>query len=167
MLRMEADMDVLTGIATRRRGIEGLDRYFRLAQRQRVAMSVAIVDLDHFKMLNDRHGHVIGDIVLRRVAGLLASRFRGEDVVARWGGEEFLIGMYTMSKEGAARRLEQTLETLRREGFEAGDERVHVTFSAGVAEFPADGDDWPALYRVADAALMNAQRNGRARIVRA
>jgi diguanylate cyclase (GGDEF)-like protein len=167
MLRLAADVDSLTGIATRRRGIEVLERFFRLAQRQRQPVSLAAIDLDHFKQVNDRFGHLIGDMVLRRVASLLAGFFRGEDVVARWGGEEFVIGMYAMPADAAVRRLESALAKLASEVFEAGESTLTVSFSAGVAEFPADGDEWTTLYRVADNALSSAKAAGRNRVVRA
>jgi diguanylate cyclase (GGDEF)-like protein len=167
MLRLAADVDSLTGIATRRRGIEVLERFFRLAQRQRQPVSLAVIDLDHFKQVNDRFGHLIGDMVLRRVASLLAGFFRGEDVVARWGGEEFVIGMYAMPADAAVRRLESALAKLATEVFEAGESTLTVSFSAGVAEFPADGDEWTTLYRVADNALSSAKAAGRNRVVRA
>lgn len=165
MLRLAADVDSLTGIATRRRGIEVLERFLRLAQRQRQPVSLAVIDLDHFKQLNDRFGHPIGDKVLRRVASLLAGFFRGEDIVARWGGQEFVIGMYAMPAEAAVRRLESALGRLASEMFEAGESTLTVSFSAGVAECPADGDEWTTLYRVANAALSSAKAAGRSRVV--
>jgi diguanylate cyclase (GGDEF)-like protein len=167
MLRLAADVDSLTGVATRRRGIEVLERYFRLAQRQRQPISIAVIDLDHFKQVNDRFGHLIGDTVLRRVAGLLAGFFRGEDIVARWGGEEFVIGMYAMPADAAVRRLQTALAKLHTEVFEAGDSSLKVTFSAGVGEFPVDGDEWMTLYRVADNALSVAKNSGRNQVLRA
>ncbi|HEY4307412.1 MAG TPA: response regulator [Gemmatimonadaceae bacterium] len=167
MLRLAADVDSLTGVATRRRGIEVLERYFRLAQRQRQPISIAAIDLDHFKQVNDRYGHLIGDMVLRRVAGLLAGFFRGEDIVARWGGEEFVIGMYAMPADAAVRRLQTALAKLHTEEFEAGNSKLKVTFSAGVGEFPVDGDEWTTLYRVADTALSEAKSTGRNRVLRA
>ena len=145
MLRLAADVDSLTGVATRRRGIEVLERYIRLAQRQSVPISVAVIDLDHFKDVNDRYGHLTGDMVLRRVAAVLSGCFRGEDVVARWGGEEFLVGMYSMPAEAAVRRLTLALEKLRAEKFDNVDADLRITFSGGVAEFPADGSDWTTL----------------------
>jgi diguanylate cyclase (GGDEF)-like protein len=167
MLRLAADVDSLTGVATRRRGIEVLERFFRLAQRQRQPISIAVIDLDHFKQVNDRFGHLIGDMVLRRVAGLLAGFFRGEDIVARWGGEEFVIGMYAMPADAAVRRLQTALAKLQTEVFEAGDSTLTVTFSAGVGEFPVDGDEWTTLYRVADSALSAAKAGGRNQVLRA
>ena len=165
MLRRAADVDSLTGVATRRRGIEVLERLFRLAHRQRQPISIAAIDLDHFKDVNDRFGHLVGDGVLRQVAAILAGCFRGEDIVARWGGEEFVVGMYSMPSDAAVRRLELALNKLRAERFESGDETFTVTFSAGVAEFPTDGTDWTTLYRMADDSLTRAKMSGRNRVV--
>jgi diguanylate cyclase (GGDEF)-like protein len=128
---------------------------------------VAAFVLDHFKQVNVRYGHLVGVMVLRRVAAILSGCFRGEDIVARWGGEEFLVAMYSMPLASAARRLEQALEKLRNEKFEAAGTPLRVTFSAGVAEFPRDGSDWTAMYRVADDALVSAKNAGRDRVVAA
>ncbi len=166
ILRRAADVDSLTGVATRRRGIEVLERLFRLAHRQRQPISFAAIDLDNFKDVNDRFGHLVGDGVLRRVAAILANCFRGEDVVARWGGEEFVVAMYSMPSEAAVQRLNQALAKLRAERFESGDAAFSVTFSAGVAEFPTDGSDWTSLYRLADERLTEAKTAGRNRVVR-
>jgi diguanylate cyclase (GGDEF)-like protein len=165
MLRRAADVDSLTGVATRRRGIEVLERLFRLAHRQRQPISIAAIDLDHFKDVNDRFGHLVGDGVLRRVAAILAGCFRGEDIVARWGGEEFVIGMYAMPCDAAVQRLQLALEKLRAEQFETSDAAFRMTFSAGVAEFPSDGSDWTTLYRIADDSLTQAKVSGRNRVV--
>ena len=166
ILRRAADVDSLTGVATRRRGIEVLERLFRLAHRQRQPISFAAIDLDNFKDVNDRFGHLVGDGVLRRVAAILANCFRGEDVVARWGGEEFVVAMYSMPSDAAVHRLNQALAKLRAERFESGDATFSVTFSAGVAEFPTDGSDWTSLYRLADERLTEAKTAGRNRVVR-
>ena len=165
LLRRAADIDSLTGVATRRRGIEVLERLFRLAHRQRQHISIAAIDLDNFKDVNDRFGHLVGDSVLRRAAVILANCFRGEDVVARWGGEEFLVGMYSMPADAAANRLEFALDKLRAERFQSDDSIFCVTFSAGVAEFPNDGADWTTLYRVADECLTRAKTAGRNRVL--
>ncbi len=165
MLRLAGDVDSLTGVATRRRGIEVLERIFRLAQRQRQPISLAAIDLDRFKDVNDAYGHLVGDMVLRRVATILSSCFRGEDIVARWGGEEFVVAIYSMPCGAAARRLNIALEKLRAEVFETAGTTLKVTFSAGVAEFPTDGEDWTSVYRVADDALSRAKAAGRNRVV--
>jgi diguanylate cyclase (GGDEF)-like protein len=165
MLRLAGDVDSLTGVATRRRGIEVLERIFRLAQRQRQPISLAAIDLDRFKHVNDTYGHLVGDTVLRRVATILSTCFRGEDIVARWGGEEFVVAIYSMPCAAASNRLNQALEKLRAEVFEIGGNTLRVTFSAGVAEFPTDGSDWTSVYRVADDALARAKAEGRNRVV--
>jgi diguanylate cyclase (GGDEF)-like protein len=164
MLRLAANVDSLTGVATRRRGSQTLERFFKLASRQRQPISVAVVDLDQFKHVNDLYGHSVGDTVLRRAATILAGCFRGEDIVARWGGEEFVVGMYSISCAAAARRLEQALDKLRAEMFETSRGEFSVTFSAGIAEFPRDGEDWTAVFHAADEALARAKAQGRGRV---
>jgi diguanylate cyclase (GGDEF)-like protein len=79
-----------------------------------------VIDLDLFKQVNDRFGHGVGDDVLRRVARLLERSFRAEDVVARWGGEEFVIAMYGMDRDDGVQRIAELLEILRGEPFEGG-----------------------------------------------
>ena len=105
--------------------------------------------------------------MLRRTASILAGCFRGEDVVARWGGEEFVVGMYSMPCSAATRRLEEALARLRDERFDVEGRHLSVTFSAGVAEFPRDGADWAALYHAADEALARAKDEGRNRVLAA
>jgi diguanylate cyclase (GGDEF)-like protein len=165
MLRLAANVDSLTGVATRRRGAQTLERFFKLASRQGQPISLAVVDLDQFKQVNDQYGHLVGDSVLRRAATILADRFRGEDIVARWGGEEFVVGMYSITCAAATRRLEQALEKLRAERFETSRGEFSVSFSAGIAEFPRDGEDWMTVFRVADEALARAKGEGRGRVV--
>jgi diguanylate cyclase (GGDEF)-like protein len=164
--RALADSDPLTGVANRRRSEELMGQLVHLAVRQKRPFSLGLLDLDHFKRVNDRHGHGMGDEVLRRVARLLERSFRAEDVVARWGGEEFVVGMFGADKEDGARRIEVVLEQLRDEVFELpGAEPLRVTFSAGVAQYPVDGGDLQALYRSADATLYQAKEAGRDRVL--
>src|SRR5579883_1551774 len=91
--RKSAETDLLTGIANRKKFCEIAQKLLRLAERQQRPFTFAILDLDHFKQVNDRYGHDVGDDVLRRMGELLSQGFRTEDVVGRWGGEEFCIGM--------------------------------------------------------------------------
>jgi diguanylate cyclase (GGDEF)-like protein len=167
LLRGLAETDSLTGLANRRKAATVLEHFLSLCHRHGHALAFAILDLDHFKRVNDQHGHAAGDEVLRRVAHLLQQSFRGEDVVARWGGEEFAVAMYASSCADGARRLNAMLDNLRREVFVAAGESFGVTFSAGVAEYPANAADLEALYRVADEALYQAKAAGRARVVAA
>jgi diguanylate cyclase (GGDEF)-like protein len=164
--RSLAETDPLTGVANRRGSEEVLQRLIRLAAAQRTPFALAVVDLDRFKEVNDRHGHAAGDEVLVRVARLLQKRVSAEDVVARWGGEEFVLGIFGLDRQGGVQRLTEALELLRGEAFAGrGGERFRVTFSGGVAEAPGDGTDLASLYRAADAALYSAKEQGRDRIL--
>lgn len=166
LLQKLADTDVLTGLANRQRAMDLLNRFLRLADRQKEHLSLAIVDLDYFKEVNDRYGHECGDNVLRRIGNLLQRSFRSEDVVARWGGEEFLIGMYGMKCDHALGKLTRVLETLRQERFNGHNgTQFQITFSAGVAEYPTDGTDLQTLYRASDQALYLAKSFGRNRVL--
>jgi diguanylate cyclase (GGDEF)-like protein/PAS domain S-box-containing protein len=165
LLRGLAETDSLTGLANRRKAGTVLEHFLGLCHRHGHTLAFAILDLDHFKRVNDQLGHAAGDEVLRRVAHLLQQSFRGEDVVARWGGEEFAVAMYASTQVDGARRLAVVLDTLRRERFQAAGEAFEVTFSAGVAEYPSNAANAEALYRVADEALYKAKEAGRARIV--
>jgi diguanylate cyclase (GGDEF)-like protein len=166
MQRALAETDALTGVLNRRGSEEVLERFLRLAAGQGDPLAVAVVDLDCFKGINDRCGHAVGDEVLARVARVLQKRFRSQDVVARWGGEEFVVGMYGMDRSDGVQRLAEALEVLREEEFTAPDgETFNVTFSAGVSEFPADGRELLSLYRAADGAMYAAKDAGRDRVL--
>jgi diguanylate cyclase (GGDEF)-like protein len=164
-LRALAEVDQLTQLANRHKSTEMLTHLLGLARRQHVPFSLVVVDVDHFKQVNDRFGHATGDEVLRHLSRTLRGSFRDEDVVARWGGEEFVVGMYGIATGDGVTRLYRVLETVRRESFTAPDgSEFEVTFSAGVAEFPRNGSDLQSLYRSADAALYGAKDAGRARV---
>lgn len=162
LLRAKAEIDALTGVANRRKSTQELSRFLQLASKAKQPISFAILDLDSFKAVNDKYGHDTGDAVLRRFGRLLTVSFRSEDVVARWGGDEFAILMYGMTKEEGAKRLLSLQETLRQQQFGDADSLTAesgfaVTFSAGVAQYPEDGADSKSLYRAADVALYRAK----------
>lgn len=165
LYRRLAETDPLTDTANRRKAMIVLDRLQALSHRFDQAFSVAVLDLDRFKTVNDAHGHMAGDEVLRSVGRRLMDTFRGEDLVARWGGGEFLVGMYGMRDVDAVSRLADVLEAQREVVYtdDAG-ERFTVTFSAGVAEHGVDGDDVSDLFRAADRAVRAAKRAGRDRV---
>lgn len=166
LLRSLAENDGLTQVATRRKSVEALGQYLRLAELYEQPLSFGVLNLDHFRGVNARYGRAAGDRVLRRLGVFLLQAFRSEDVVARWGGEEFVVGMYGMTRDDGARRLEEVLETLRLEEFVAPDSaRFRVTFSAGVAQYPEDGTEIEELYRVAEQALDQAKSSGRDRVL--
>ncbi len=164
-LRALAEVDQLTQLANRHKSTEMVTHLLALARRQKMSFCLVVVDVDHFKQVNDRFGHATGDEVLRRLGATLRKSFRDEDVVARWGGEEFLIGMYAVSSVDCVARLQRVLELVKDEPFVADDGTAfQVTFSAGVAEFPRDGLDLLSLYRTSDEALYAAKAAGRARV---
>jgi diguanylate cyclase (GGDEF)-like protein len=161
--RLLAETDALTGVPNRASSTHGFERMLRMAKRLGQPVSVAILDLDRFKAINDHYGHAAGDAVLRRLGELLLRTFRGEDIVGRWGGEEFIVGMYAAPREDGIERLRATLAAFADERFDGAlGERFGVTFSSGVAVYPNDGADLPALQRTADAALYRAKAAGRA-----
>ena len=161
VLRSIAETDILTGIANRRKSTQDIERLIRMAKRQQQPFCFAMLDLDYFKQVNDTYGHQVGDKVLQRFGRLLLHSFRAEDVVARWGGEEFAIGLYGITKPNAVRRLRQLLEILHQQEFADAQRRsFRVTFSAGVVEYPDDGADLQSLYQNADLALTRAKASG-------
>lgn len=163
--RRLADTDLLTGLATRRRGLRDLNRMVQLARRQGLPLAVGILDLDHFKSINDRFGHGSGDLALRLTAQHLTGSFRGEDTVVRWGGEEFVVGLLASNGPNAIRRLEQVLESLRVQDLpDPQGGSFNLTFSGGVAQYPDDANDLETLLRLADQALYRAKEEGRARV---
>ena len=165
LYRTFVETDPLTGVANRRKSTTMMNQLIRLAGRIQQPFSFAMIDLDNFKHVNDTHGHAMGDQVLRKLGTVMLRTFRGEDVVARWGGEEFAVGMFGMRQQDAVQRMTGMLEAFRQEVFTtpAGAE-FHVTFSAGVAQYPEDGVDLQSLYRAADKALYQAKTAGRNRI---
>ena len=163
--RLLAETDPLTGLANRRRLERDLNRLQLLADRYHSDLSLAVVDVDHFKRVNDRYGHASGDEVLRRLAGHLQAAFRGEDAVARVGGEEFVVAMLGMRREDAVERLGGVLQSFRDTPQEMGGELVTVAASAGVAQHDRDGVGFEALYRAADGALRVAKASGRGRVL--
>ncbi|PZV16012.1 MAG: transcriptional regulator [Pseudanabaena sp.] len=166
MSRQVADFDGLTGVYTHRRGIQGLTQLLRLATRNQQTLCLAILDLDLFKQVNDRYGHSIGDMVLKQFGNLLRQNFRSEDVTMRWGGEEFVVGLYGADRQQSVERLNILLETWRELKFVAtGGESFSSTFSGGVVKYPDDGTSVEMLYRNMDAVLYRAKATGRNRIV--
>ncbi|WP_254173532.1 response regulator [Planktothrix pseudagardhii] len=163
ILKRFAEIDELTGTATRHKSILDLERLIRLAQRQNQPLCFIILDLDHFKQVNDLHGHEVGDRILCQFGRHLKQFFRSEDIVARWGGEEFVLGLYGMTREQGAKRLNEFLNIWGQQKFIH--QTFQVTFSAGVAEYSQDGAKLQALYSAADAALYQAKEMGRNRVL--
>ncbi len=163
-----ASRDRLTGLYNRGHFDRALSAAMEGAARSGQPLSLAILDLDHFKSINDVHGHAVGDRALCRMAELLSRAMRRTDMVARYGGEEFVVLMPGTSPEAALQRM----ETLRREiadsPIDLGDSRMlTLHFSGGVAGSPADTEATTpmALLTCADARLLSAKREGRVRCI--
>ncbi len=163
--RERAERDALTGLLLRRPFLDGLRSRLAESKRQGRPLALCFLDVDHFKQVNDRYGHLAGDRVLMWMGRLLGARFRREDVRGRWGGEEFVVGLLGEDAGSASEILARTAAELSAMTFE-GDtgEPFHVTFSAGIAVSTKDGDAVEALLRAADARLLRAKENGRNRI---
>ena len=153
--------DTLTGLGNRRHLMNLLTHEIERAKRAGQPFSILMLDVDHFKKYNDKHGHQAGDDVLARVSTVLRDSIRPYDCAARYGGEEFLIMLSATSLDRARESAERIRKQVRSEQFEGGT----VTISIGVAEFPSHGDTAKAVIGQADAALYEAKHAGRDRVV--
>ena len=161
-LHREAHLDSLTLLPNRAAYWDAFER--ALAQRSGAPLSVAVIDLDSFKAINDTYGHHTGDEVLRIVARVLSNSLRGRDFLARWGGEEFCIFMPHTSQRAAARVLNAALQRIRQTVITADDgSRFSITFSAGVSTVGAGVGGGDALAQ-ADRLLYTAKTSGRNRV---
>ncbi|MCC6667404.1 MAG: GGDEF domain-containing protein [Polyangiaceae bacterium] len=156
-LRELASRDALTGLFNRRHVQARLGEEVARSLRTGRGFSLAMLDIDHFKRVNDEHGHQTGDDVLRAFADDLTSRVRKTDCVGRWGGEEFLLILPETSKSAAHALLQALREHVARE--RGGLPRF--TISVGIAELPGDANEAVALVAAADARLYEAKRAGR------
>lgn len=157
-----ADQDELTGALARRRFIQMTETELLRSQRSNADFCVAILDLDHFKQVNDQHGHLLGDQVLRRFCDLVRGTLRASDELGRYGGEEFVLLLPALSPAHAPALLGRVLHAVASEDWSAVAPGLRVTTSIGVAAFQA-GDGVQSLLSRADAALYKAKHAGRNR----
>lgn len=157
-LRNQALRDPLTGLYNRRYMEDSLDRYVRLAEREGRKVSVIMIDLDHFKRLNDEHGHATGDAVLREAAAAIIGALRETDVACRYGGEEMIVFLPDCDLPDAALKAEQIrarIEDL------SGAHGAKISASLGVSSVPSTSGNSADLVKAADTALYRAKNNGR------
>jgi diguanylate cyclase (GGDEF)-like protein/PAS domain S-box-containing protein len=164
-LKEQAIRDPLTGLYNRRFLQETLMRELAQATRAQSPLSVAMIDLDHFKRINDAHGHYTGDRLLEALSDLLRSYTRGGDVACRYGGEEFLVVMPGASLEVAATRADEWRRAFAAIKTSTGTTSFSATFSAGVGSFPLHGLIADRLLNAADQALYAAKAAGRNRVM--
>jgi len=165
-LRTQSIRDPLTGLYNRRHLGEMLERETRRASRAGHGLGIMMLDLDHFKKFNDTYGHEAGDTVLREAASLLAKSVRAEDIVCRFGGEEFVIILPMADIKASQARAERIRAKVRELSIvHQGQSLGTVTVSVGVAALPDHGTSSKDLLEAADAALYRAKREGRDRVV--
>ncbi|WP_424951067.1 GGDEF domain-containing protein [Deinococcus sp.] len=152
-VRAAAYLDVLTGLPNRRYGQQQLENMVQNAR----AFSLVMLDIDHFKKVNDTYGHQAGDLVLRETGRVISRHLSGKQFMARWGGEEFVLVLPGIHKQGGKKLAEAARQDLYQHVF---DQVGGLTASFGVAEW-VSGDDLEAVMRRADAALYAAKRQGR------
>jgi diguanylate cyclase (GGDEF)-like protein len=163
-LQEQALRDPLTGLFNRRYLDETLEHELARAKREGYALSLAMIDVDHFKAINDTYGHQAGDEVLKALGALLNSQAREGDLACRYGGEEFVLVTPRMPLATARQRAEQWRTSFAAQKIRHGDLELAVSFSVGLATFPDHGAHAEALMRSADEALYRAKDLGRNRV---
>lgn len=165
-LRDQVSHDSLTGVFNRHYLDAALPSLLQLSRQAATPFSVVMIDLDHFKRVNDRHGHAVGDEVLINFSALARDSLRGSDIVGRYGGEEFYLALVGCGAAAAQQRIKALLVKYRSLRVVGSETDVNgLTFSAGIAVYPEDGTDVRTLVACADRRLLVAKAQGRARIV--
>jgi diguanylate cyclase (GGDEF)-like protein len=165
-LQEQAMRDALTGLFNRRYLNETLATAYALAQREHQALAVAIIDLDHFKAVNDRHGHAAGDTLLSAFGKLLNAHCRKSDVACRYGGEEFCLLMPRTDAHTAQRKVSQLLSLWQQQRFDIeGNTLVGLSFSAGISDSKRAPLSPYMLLQAADQQLLLAKQRGRSRVL--
>jgi len=163
-LRHMATHDTLTGVLNARAYYAGCDHLIHLAQRQTKPYAVLFVDLDHFKAINDTHGHAAGDTVLKTVAACLGQNLRQSDVLGRIGGEEFSIFLPDTEKAGALELAEKIRQAIAALQLPVGERTIRITASIGVAANRRPGQTMGDIQQQADQAMYHAKAQGRNRV---
>ena len=164
-----AQNDELTGCYNYRHTIETLEKEIERSRRYNKVLTIAMLDIDYFKNLNDTYGHLVGNEILKKIGSSIKSNLRSIDIVGRYGGDEFLIILPEVSPE-------QALCALKRVSHKLIDSRIYSTylkyeiklpmqFSAGIASFPQNGDDLEGLMGMVDYAVYKSKKTGRGKII--
>ena len=156
--------DALTHMHTRRHLNERFEEEFGRARSKKLPLSLLMIDVDHFKKVNDQHGHLTGDMVLREVARVIAAQIREIDIAGRYGGEEFCVILPDTDKAGALVVAERIRTAIHDQKVKAYDSMLAVTTSIGVAAFPEDAMQMEELLDKSDWALYRAKKSGRNRV---
>jgi two-component system, cell cycle response regulator len=164
-----ATADHLTGLFNRGYLEDRFAIELSRARRYRKSLTLAVIDADRFKVLNDTHGHSAGDLVLKKLAELLRNSFRQSDTVARYGGEEFVVLLPETNMDAALHKVESLRKLVASTPIVSDPHgiSIHITISAGLATFPDDGSGQADLFSTADERMFQAKREGRNRVVAA
>ena len=157
--------DALTFLPNRRQIIKDLQNEILFSDRYGTPLSISMLDIDHFKKINDTYGHTVGDEVLRKLAGELRDHIRYPDTIGRYGGEEFLIVLPHSTFKAASEQAERLCRHVRSLLIKSGEQEIAITVSIGLAQYKIQKEDWEALLNRADAALYEAKNGGRDRWV--
>ena len=158
-----ANIDPLTFIPNRRKIIVELQEEVIRSERYGTPLSISILDIDHFKKVNDTYGHTTGDETLRSVAARLREHIRHPDTIGRYGGEEFLIVLPNSEAKAAVEQASRLCRDIRKTQIEANDHVLFVTVSIGIAQLRIGQENWEGFLNRADEALYLAKNNGRDR----
>jgi diguanylate cyclase (GGDEF)-like protein len=153
--------DALTYLPNRRQVINDLQREVLHADRYKTPLTVSMLDIDHFKLVNDTYGHAVGDDVLCELSNILKEYVRTPDIVGRIGGEEFLILLPNSSAQAASEQAMRLCKKIREHGMDLKGNPAHMTVSIGIAEYQIGSESWDKLLSRADSALYQAKDNGR------
>ena len=153
--------DVLTYLPNRRKIIVDLQEEVIRSTRYGVPLSISLVDIDHFKQINDTYGHLIGDDVLRNLAARLSGQIRSPDTLGRYGGEEFLIVLPNSESKAAVEQASRLCQYIRAMQVESNDHSLSITISVGIAQYRHGLENWEQFLHRADMALYKAKDNGR------
>jgi len=158
-----AHKDPLTGIGNRAAMDKAIEQEVDLASRHETPLSIIIVDIDHFKSINDTYGHITGDAVLKNITDCMVESMRRSDIIYRYGGEEFLILLRNTEQSGAKLLAERIRSSVEEVNLNHGGGDIKITVSAGLTAFK-ENEDIPSLFNRCDQALLQAKQQGRNRI---
>ena len=156
-----AHTDALTFLPNRRQMIRDLQREVIFSDRYGTPLTISMIDIDHFKNINDTYGHPVGDEVLQRLAEELRQRIRQPDTIGRYGGEEFLVILPHSMLQAAIQQAERLCKHVRLLLIKPGEAEISLTISIGIAQYKLQKEDWQTFLSRADAALYQAKNNGR------
>jgi diguanylate cyclase (GGDEF)-like protein len=153
--------DALTFLPNRRQIMVDLQNAVTFSNRYGTPLTISMLDIDHFKNINDTYGHTVGDDILRSLAGELRQHIRHPDTIGRYGGEEFLIVLPHSTVKAASEQAQRLCEKVRSLSVSVGDQTLSITISIGIAQYKIEKEDWQSFLSRADRAMYRAKNNGR------